>query len=110
MQATAAAQAGVSVMQPNIGRLDDWYHKYPGVIRDPKVMLMESANAPLSMSNTTPAHCADATVVIDPVPWQMCSLSAHQHITVVAGRPVKRRVIVMLIRRVQERTAASSAK
>ncbi|CAL8466910.1 g6446 [Coccomyxa elongata] len=36
VQATAAAQAGVSVIQPNIGRLDDWYHKYPGVIRDPK--------------------------------------------------------------------------
>ncbi len=37
VQATAAAQAGVSVIQPNIGRVDDWFHKYPGVIRDPKV-------------------------------------------------------------------------
>ena len=36
VQATAAAQAGVSVIQPNIGRLDDWYSKHPGVIRDPK--------------------------------------------------------------------------
>ncbi|KAK9916495.1 hypothetical protein WJX75_003327 [Coccomyxa subellipsoidea] len=36
VQATAAAQAGVSVIQPNIGRVDDWFHKYPGVIRDPK--------------------------------------------------------------------------
>jgi hypothetical protein len=36
VQATAAAQAGVSVIQPNIGRLDDWYNKHPGVIRDPK--------------------------------------------------------------------------
>ena len=33
----AAAQAGASVIQPNIGRLDDWYAKHPGVIRDPKV-------------------------------------------------------------------------
>lgn len=49
MQATAAAQAGVSVIQPNIGRLDDWYHKYPGVIRDPKVTLTESAEAPVSI-------------------------------------------------------------
>lgn len=36
VQAIAAAQAGVSVIQPNIGRLDDWYAKHPGVIRDPK--------------------------------------------------------------------------
>ena len=25
VQATAAAQAGISVIQPNIGRLDDWW-------------------------------------------------------------------------------------
>ena len=36
VQAIAAAQAGASVIQPNIGRLDDWYAKHPGVIRDPK--------------------------------------------------------------------------
>ncbi len=24
------------MIQPNIGRLDDWYAKHPGVIRDPK--------------------------------------------------------------------------
>jgi transaldolase len=40
VQATAAAQAGISVIQPNIGRLDDWYHKHPGVIRDPKVKFL----------------------------------------------------------------------
>ena len=37
MQAVAAAQAGVSVIQPNIGRLHDWYVKHPGFPRDPKV-------------------------------------------------------------------------
>ena len=37
MQALAAAQAGVSVIQPNIGRLHDWYVKHPGFPRDPKV-------------------------------------------------------------------------
>jgi hypothetical protein len=35
-QAAAAAQAGASVIQPNIGRLGDWYTKHPGVIRNPK--------------------------------------------------------------------------
>jgi len=33
-QGAAAAQAGVSVVQPNAGRLLDWYNKNPGVIRD----------------------------------------------------------------------------
>ena len=37
VQGVAAAQAGVSVIQPNVGRVRDWYNKYPGVIRDPKV-------------------------------------------------------------------------
>ncbi|KAK9823006.1 hypothetical protein WJX81_005539 [Elliptochloris bilobata] len=36
VQAVAAAQAGVSVVQPNIGRLHDWYVKHPGFPRDPK--------------------------------------------------------------------------
>lgn len=36
VQAAAAAQAGVSVIQPNIGRLGDWYTKHPGAIRNPK--------------------------------------------------------------------------
>jgi len=35
-QAVAAIQAGVSVIQINIGRINDWYDKHPGVIRDPK--------------------------------------------------------------------------
>jgi hypothetical protein len=38
VQGAAAAQAGVSVIQPNVGRLDDWYNRHPGVIRDPKVL------------------------------------------------------------------------
>ena len=37
VQAVAAAQAGVSVIQPNIGRLHDWYVKHPGFPRNPKV-------------------------------------------------------------------------
>ncbi|KAI8471274.1 MAG: hypothetical protein J3K34DRAFT_458401 [Monoraphidium minutum] len=35
VQGIAAAQAGVSVIQPNVGRTRDWYNKHPGVIRDP---------------------------------------------------------------------------
>jgi transaldolase len=35
VQAVAAAQAGVSVIQPNIGRIEDWYNQHPGFIRDP---------------------------------------------------------------------------
>ena len=37
VQGVAAAQAGVSVVQPNVGRTRDWYNKHPGVIRDPHV-------------------------------------------------------------------------
>ncbi len=36
IQGIAAAQAGVSVIQPNVGRTRDWYNRHPGVIRDPK--------------------------------------------------------------------------
>lgn len=36
VQGVAAAQAGTSVIQPNVGRVRDWYNKHPGVIRDPK--------------------------------------------------------------------------
>jgi hypothetical protein len=35
VQGVAAAQAGVSVIQPNVGRTREWYAKHPGVIRDP---------------------------------------------------------------------------
>lgn len=35
VQGVAAAQAGVSVVQPNVGRTRDWYNKHPGIIRDP---------------------------------------------------------------------------
>lgn len=34
VQAVAAAQAGASVLQINIGRLADWYNRNPGVLRD----------------------------------------------------------------------------
>ena len=37
VQGAAAAQAGISVVQPNVGRLHDWYNRHPGVIRDPNV-------------------------------------------------------------------------
>lgn len=36
-QAVAAAQAGISVIQPNLGILGDWYKRHPGAIRDPAV-------------------------------------------------------------------------
>ncbi|KAF8072691.1 AL21 [Scenedesmus sp. PABB004] len=35
IQGVAAAQAGVSVVQPNVGRTRDFYNKNPGIIRDP---------------------------------------------------------------------------
>eukprot|EP00887_Chlorella_sp_A99_P006023 scaffold27.g6023.t1 len=35
VQGAAAAQAGVSVVQPNVGRLVDWYNRHPGMIRGP---------------------------------------------------------------------------
>lgn len=35
VQGVAAAQAGASVVQPNVGRTRDWYNLHPGVIRDP---------------------------------------------------------------------------
>ena len=39
VQAQAAAQAGVSVIQPNVGRIMDWYKKHPGYIKNQKVSL-----------------------------------------------------------------------
>ncbi|KAL6782528.1 TAL2 [Auxenochlorella protothecoides x Auxenochlorella symbiontica] len=35
-QGAAAAQAGVSVIQPNVGAVADWYKRHPGVIKNPK--------------------------------------------------------------------------
>ena len=35
-QAAAAAQAGVSVVQPNVGSLADWYRSHPNFPRNPK--------------------------------------------------------------------------
>ena len=37
VQAQAAAQAGVSVIQPNVGRIMDWYKKHPGYIKNLRV-------------------------------------------------------------------------
>lgn len=39
VQAQAAAQAGVSVIQPNIGRITDWYKRHPGYIKNQRVSL-----------------------------------------------------------------------
>jgi transaldolase len=36
VQAAAAAQAGASVIQPSVGRIETWYQQHPGVIRDPR--------------------------------------------------------------------------
>lgn len=35
VQGVAAMQAGASVVQPNVGRLRDWYGSHPGAIRNP---------------------------------------------------------------------------
>jgi len=35
VQAVAAIQANVSVLQVNIGRINEWYDRHPGVVRDP---------------------------------------------------------------------------
>ena len=35
VQGLAAAQAGCSVVQPNVGRIADWYTKHPNFIKDP---------------------------------------------------------------------------
>ena len=40
VQAAAAAQAGASVIQPNVGRLADYFRKNPGAVRDPEVQLL----------------------------------------------------------------------
>ena len=34
-QAVAAIDSGVSVLQLNVGRINDWYDRNPGAIRDP---------------------------------------------------------------------------
>lgn len=36
VQAAAAAQAGISVISPNIGRIGDFYQRNPGAIRNPR--------------------------------------------------------------------------
>ena len=36
VQAAAAAQAGVAVVQPNAGHLADWFRAHPNAIRDPR--------------------------------------------------------------------------
>lgn len=36
VQAAAAAQAGVSVISPNVGRIGDFYQRNPGAIRNPR--------------------------------------------------------------------------
>lgn len=47
VQAAAAAQAGVSVIQPNVGRIGDYYIKNPGAIRDHKVRAGLQGSGPL---------------------------------------------------------------
>eukprot|EP00798_Chlamydomonas_sp_ICE-L_P021618 gene21618-28620_t len=42
IQGVAAAQAGVSVIQPNVGRTNDWYARNPNVIRDPHGLCQDS--------------------------------------------------------------------
>ena len=52
VQAAAAAQAGASVIQPNVGRIGDYFTKNPGAIRDPKVPHPAST----CLASKTPIH------------------------------------------------------
>ncbi|KAL4856616.1 putative transaldolase [Chlorella vulgaris] len=54
VQGAAAAQNGISVVQPNVGRLHDWYNRHPGMIRDP--------NAPREMSAMAKAGYGDSEI------------------------------------------------
>jgi transaldolase len=46
VQAAAAAQAGVSVLSPNVGRIGDFYQRNPGAIRDPKGPRQDAGTLP----------------------------------------------------------------
>ena len=67
-QGAAAAQAGVSVVQPNVGRLHDWYNRHPGVIRDPNVSRRPPALLPRS-----PASCCLAQPQAVAPPTSRCT-------------------------------------
>lgn len=55
VQAQAAAQAGVSVIQPNVGRIMDWYKKHPGYIKNQKVSLQFCSSNILASVGHSPA-------------------------------------------------------
>ena len=54
VQAAAAAQAGVSVISPNIGRIGDFYQRNPGAIRNPRVGAL-----PQHAPHPIPAPCSE---------------------------------------------------
>lgn len=45
VQGVTAAENLISVLQPNVGRLCDWYNRHPGVIRDPNGSSLLEADA-----------------------------------------------------------------
>jgi hypothetical protein len=87
VQGIAAAQAGVSVIQPNVGRTRDWYNKHPGVIRDPHVrprrgraalsVLSVGREEPCALRagrewRRAPARCARGGGRLNPAPLPHC--------------------------------------
>ena len=53
VQAAAAAQAGASVIQPNVGRIGDYFTKNPGAIRDQLVHVCDLAPTLLDLTGTS---------------------------------------------------------
>lgn len=62
IQGVAAAQAGVSVIQPNVGRTRDWYNKHPGIIRDPHVSCPVKTVTRQASYSCTPCRCIKLNV------------------------------------------------
>lgn len=46
VQASAAAQAGVAVVQPSVAALSDWYRAFPNAIRNPKGPREDAGGSP----------------------------------------------------------------
>lgn len=73
VQGVAAAQAGVSVVQPNVGRTRDWYNKHPGVIRDPHV------------SDAVEQCCTCTLQRLLPVCYTSCAMQSPEYCLQFAG-------------------------
>jgi len=65
-QGVAAAQAGASVVMPNVGRVRDWYRAHPNVPRDPKAR---------ARPRRRPAGATAAIAAAGPPPGHQCPLT-----------------------------------